>query len=424
MPLLGCIADDLTGATDIAGMLAQAGIQTEVVVDESAAWRRSNADAIVVALKTRTADVKTAVEKSKHAADALLGAGCRQIYFKYCSTFDSTAQGNIGPVADMLMDRLSATIAVVCPAFPANARTVYKGHLFVGDTLLSESSMRDHPLTPMRDSSLIRLLQPQTSRKVGLATLQQVRSGAGNLKKRLTELGEECGYGVVDALADEDLRIIGEVCLDMPLVTGGSGLASELARNYLTAGLIQPSKAPRARFKAHGHQAVVAGSCSAMTLQQIRQMQGACPVYQIDARELAIGEDVVTKSLSWSGLHLQNGPVLIYSSAEPTRLSGIQAELGAQRVGALIESALAKIIVGLVEQGVGQLIVAGGETSGAAVAALGVSRLRVGAEIDPGVPWMEAKFANTAGRAPLHLALKSGNFGTKDFFLKAWSKLS
>ncbi len=418
MVLIGCIADDFTGATDLAGMLVKGGFRTVQTIGVPEVPLPADVDAVVVALKSRTSPVGEAVSDSLGALEYLRSAGARQIYFKYCSTFDSTPQGNIGPVADALLDRLGADFTVVCPAFPANGRTIYKGYLFVGDALLSESGMRDHPLTPMTDASLVRVMRAQTIRKVGLVAHEAVRQGAQAIRTRFEALRREgVTYAVVDVLADTDLIALGAACAGLPLVTAGSGLALGLGGNFRD---MLPAEGAADRLPpTGGRRAVISGSCSVATRRQVALMCERHPSFRVLASDLAAGEDVVGRALDWAAG--QPDPVLIYATAEPDEVRAAQAAYGVAEAGEMVETALARIARGLVEGGVGQMIVAGGETSGAVVKALGVTGLTIGPEIDPGVPWTAT--LGRAGGAPLALALKSGNFGTEDFFLKAWDRL-
>lgn len=417
--LLGCIADDFTGGTDLAGMLVKAGMRTVQLIGVPEHPAPDDVDAVVIALKSRTSPVDDAVAQSLRALRWLREAGCRQFYFKYCSTFDSTPQGNIGPVAEALMRELGSDFTIACPAFPANGRTIYNGYLFVGDVLLNESGMRDHPLTPMTDASLVRVLQAQASHRVGLVGHADVADGAGAIARRFEALkAQACGFAVVDAVTDRDLVAIGLACADMPLVTGASGMASGLAENFRRRGLLTAADAAGVLPATGGSRAVVAGSCSPATQRQVEAMRQRAPAFHVDARDLFHGIDVVAAALEWAAPLLNDGPVLVYSTAAPEVVREIQERNGASSSGEAVEGALADIAQGLVGLGVGQLIVAGGETSGAVVRALGVSGLRIGPEIDPGVPWTVG--LREGGAAPLALALKSGNFGTDDFFLKAW----
>ena len=419
-PLLGCIADDFTGATDLAGMLVKAGLRTVQMIGVPASSPPPDVDAVVVALKSRTAPVEEAVTASLAAWQWLQRAGCRQLYFKYCSTFDSTDRGNIGPVTDALMSALGTRFTIACPAFPENRRSVYKGYLFVGDVPLSESGMQDHPLTPMTDSNLVRVLQRQTRRKVGLLDHEIVRRGRSAIAERMRSM--EAGgveIAIVDALSNDDLMAIGEACATLPLVTAASGVALGLPQNFLRSGALAARTTASALPSVAGLRAIVSGSCSLATQAQVAHaIRCGMPSCALDPLALASDANAVRDVLQWARSRLPGGPVLVYATASARQVKAAQTRLGAERAGALVEEALAAIARGLVESGVRQLVVAGGETSGAVVHALGVRGLRIGPEIDPGVPWT----VNIAD-PPLALALKSGNFGTEDFFLKAWDLL-
>ena len=417
--LLGAIADDFTGATDLANTLVKEGMRAVQTIGVPGADAEiGDADAVVVALKSRTIPARDAVRQSLEALEWLRANGARQIFFKYCSTFDSTDAGNIGPVADALLDALSGEIAIACPAFPTNGRTVYRGYLFVGDELLSESSMKDHPLTPMRDANLVRVLARQTANQVGLVSHERVSAGADAIGEALGELKKSgVRHAIVDAIDDLDLRVIGEAVKGLELITGGSGIALGLPENFRRDGLLDSSGAARLP-DVDGRAAVLAGSCSVATRSQLSHVTEKWPTYAIEPARLAEGEDVAGEALSWAAQKGAGTPTVIYSSAAPEDVSRAQEAIGRERAGALVEDAMAKIAVGLVEQGVRRFVVAGGETSGAVVSALGVQALRIGPEIDPGVPWTEA-----AGDPALALALKSGNFGAEDFFTKALGML-
>ena len=416
MPLLlGCIADDFTGATDLANTLVKGGM-TAVQVIGVPTGPLPEADALIIALKSRTAPVGEAVAQSLAACDALLAAGAKQIFWKYCSTFDSTDQGNIGPVADALLKRLGSGFALACPAFPTNGRTIYLGHLFVGNALLNESGMENHPLTPMTDANLVRVLGRQTDGAVGLVPFNTVEQGAAATRQAMMRLGEQGRrYAIVDAVTDQHLLAIGEAAAQHALITGGSGVAMGLPENFRRAGLL-PARGNAASLPPmQGMAAVVAGSCSRATLGQIGLARDHVPVLELDALATPDAAALTAQSLEWvAGKLSADRPVVIAASAPPEKVAALQAKLGRDAAGALIETAMAAIAEGLVAQGVGRLVVAGGETSGAVVQRLGVTALRIGPEIDPGVPWT---FAEPRG---LHLALKSGNFGARDFFLKAF----
>ena len=423
--LLGCIADDFTGATDLANNLVRAGMRVVQAMGVPAQPLDSDADAVVVALKSRTLPVAEAIAQSLAALRWLQAQGARQTYFKYCSTFDSTAQGNIGPVTEALMEALGTDFTIATPAFPDNQRTVFKGHLFVGDVLLNESGMQNHPLTPMTDANLVRVLQGQCRRKVCLIDYKVVAQGEAAIRARIEQLrADGVGVAVVDAISNDDLLRLGPALKDRPLVTAGSGVAIGLPANFGIA----PSSTASALPRATGLQAVVSGSCSLATNRQVLTfIQAGGPALGIDplqiAAQQATGVDVVADALAWAGPLLNQGPVLIYSSADATAVKSVQGMLGVEAAGALVERTLAAIARGLVGLGVRQLVLAGGETSGACVQALAISQMKIGPQIDPGVPWCHAQ-TEAAPQEGLHLTLKSGNFGTDDFFSKAFALLA
>ncbi len=420
--LLGCIADDFTGATDLANNLVRAGMRVvqTIGVPEAPLAADAAADAVVVALKSRTIAADQAVAQSLAALRWLRAQGARQIYFKYCSTFDSTPAGNIGPVTEALMQALDCDFTIATPAFPDNGRTVFKGYLFVGDQLLSESGMRQHPLTPMTDANLVRVLQAQTRRRVGLIEQRTLAAGSDAIRARIADLrAEGVGIAIVDAVSNDDLWRLGPALAELPLVTAGSGVAIALPANFGLAPAAQAAALPA----ASGLQAVLAGSCSQATQAQVAHFI-ACghPALALDPLRMAAGDAVVRQALDWAqGRLAADAPLLVYSTAEPAAVQAIQQRLGVARAGELVEQTLAAIARGLVGLGVRQLVVAGGETSGACVQALGVAQLRIGAQIDPGVPWCHA--ASPLAPQGLHIALKSGNFGGEDFFTRAFAVL-
>ncbi|TDP72811.1 3-oxo-tetronate kinase [Roseateles toxinivorans] len=417
--ILGVIADDFTGATDVASMLVRAGMRTVQVIGVPAADAAlPDADAVVVALKSRTTPADQAVAESLAALRWLQQAGARQFYFKYCSTFDSTPAGNIGPVAEALMAALGADFAIACPAFPENGRTVFRGHLFVGDQLLSDSGMRSHPLTPMLDANLVTVLQAQAEGPVGLLRYDTLARGLQATRERIAALrAEGVRLAVADAVNNDDLRVLAQACADLPLITAGSGVALGLPEVYAARGWLRPDAQAAQLPSIGGKAAVLSGSCSTATNAQVQQwLEAGKPGFRVDALALAEGIDVAAAALAWAAQ--QQEPVLIYATAAPQQVQAVQAALGVERAGQLVEHCLARVAQGLVEGGVRRLVVAGGETSGAVVQALGVQSLRIGAPIDPGVPWTQAQ-----GRQLL-LALKSGNFGGIDFFAKALGQVA
>ena len=423
--VLGCIADDFTGATDLANNLVRGGMRVVQAIGVPTQPLDTQADAVVVALKSRTLPVHDAIAQSLAALRWLQAQGAQQIYFKYCSTFDSTIQGNIGPVAEALMAALGTDFTIATPAFPDNHRTVFKGHLFVGDALLNESGMQNHPLTPMNDANLVRVLQGQCAGRVGLIDYRVVAQGGAAIQARIAQLRSQgVRLAVVDAISNDDLMRLAPALKGMPLVTAGSGVAIGLPGNIGLA----PSSTASALPPAVGRQAVVSGSCSLATNRQVQAfIQSGRPSLAIDPLQIsarqAAGGDVVADTLAWAQPLLAQGPLLVYSSAEAKAVKAVQEQLGAGAAGALVEHTLASIARGLVTLGVRQLVLAGGETSGACVQALNISQLRIGPQIDPGVPWCHAQSDAAAG-AGLHLTLKSGNFGTDDFFSKAFGQLA
>ncbi len=414
--LLGCIADDFTGATDLANTLVKGGMRTiQLLGVPRPGLEVPPADCIIIALKSRSNPPPEAVQMSLAALDWLRNHGAQQYYFKYCSTFDSTDSGNIGPVSDALLDALGGNITVFNPAFPTNKRTVYKGYLFVGDELLSESGMRHHPLTPMTDPSLVRVLQRQTPHKVGLVQYATVVNGPRAVREALDGFGKRgVRHVVLDAITDEHLISLGEACAHLKLITGGSGMAMGLPANFVRAGSLKPGQ----RYdlpKVSGPTAVLAGSCSVATQEQVAEMKKAHATFGLDPLAIATGRDQAQEALAWADTRLSDKPILIYSTAAPEQVSAVQNQVGREQAGTMIESTLGRIAQGLVAKGVRRLVVAGGETSGAVVGALGVQGLLIGPEIDPGVPW-----TFSIGKPTLALALKSGNFGAPDFFSKAF----
>jgi uncharacterized protein YgbK (DUF1537 family) len=417
MAILGIIADDFTGATDIAGMLVKNGMRTIQTIGVPAQGTiPDDVDAVVVALKTRSIAATDAIAESLAALKTLQAAGCVRFFFKYCSTFDSTDKGNIGPVGDALLDALGGKQAIYCPAFPENGRTIFFGHLFVGELLLSDTHMRHHPLNPMTESSLVRVLARQTKHKVGLVPLKQVQAGSASLRTALDKLAADgVRHVIVDAVADTDLGIIGEAVGDDVLVTGGSGVALGLPAAYRRRGLLAHKSGADALPKVGGAAAVLAGSCSAATLGQIANFKGAHLALDTDA--ICRGEPVADTALAWAKGKLGNGPILLSASDKPEAVKALQQKYGVEKSSHAIEKTMAQLATGLVAAGVSRLVVAGGETSGAVVGALDVTALRIGPEIDPGVPWTAS-----VGQKLL-LALKSGNFGAPDFFTKAFDRL-
>ena len=425
--LLGCIADDFTGATDLANNLVRAGMRVVQTIGVPDAPLPADCNAVVIALKSRTIAPEQAVAQSLEALRWLQAQQVQQVYFKYCSTFDSWYQGevrgNIGPVTEALMQAMACDFTIATPAFPDNQRTVFKGHLFVGDLLLSDSGMKNHPLTPMQDANLVNVLQAQCDKRVGLIDYRCVAKGSDAISQRIAELkSQDVSIAVVDALSNDDLLRLGPALKHMPLVTAGSGVAIGLPGNWG----IKPA-ADSARLPApQGLQAIVSGSCSVATQAQVAHFvkQGG-QAYQLDPLAWpsnTAAEEIAEHVLAWAQALLAQGPVLVYSTADAEQVKSVQQARGTQQAGEHTEQVLAMVALGLVKLGVGQLVVAGGETSGACVQALGVTMLSIGAQIDPGVPWCHAPCA-LSSLDNVHLTLKSGNFGSEDFFSKAFSAL-
>ena len=417
--LIGAVADDITGATDLCLMLTRAGLRTLQVMGVPAAGAvLPDADAVVIALKSRTIPADQAVALSVAAAQVLIAGGAGQVLFKYCSTFDSTDAGNIGPVTAALMALMAVDLTIACPAFPANGRTVYQGHLFVGDRLLSDSPMKDHPLTPMRDADLVRVLGRQTALAVGLLPLATLRAGGARAAfDRARAAGQR--ILIADAVSDDDLMALGAACADMALVTGGSGIAMGLAQNFAAAGRVTPGALPRRMQAPVGRSVVLAGSCSAATLGQIAEARRAgMPVLALDVAAIAEGTQTAAEVADWAVAQTGPLPPVICSSVAPAALAAVQGLLGQAASGELVEQTLARIACLLQAKDFSRFVIAGGETSGAVVAALGVSTLAIGPEIDTGVPWTRC-----VDGPDVALALKSGNFGASDFFVRAWSLL-
>ncbi len=424
-PFLGCIADDFTGATDLANNLVRAGMRVVLTVDVPADDERVDADAVVVALKTRTIAPSAAVEQSLHACRWLRKQGAGQIYFKVCSTFDSTAAGNIGPVIEALMDELDCAFSIATPAFPENQRTVVHGHLFVGDTLLSDSGMRQHPLTPMTDANLVRVLQaqlnPAKGRQVGLVDYRAVAQSAEAIRKRMDKLQSEgIAITIVDALTKEDLDRLGEALRDSVFLTASSGLGDSLPRNWGFTPSTRVSLPP-----ARGQKAILAGSCSVATNGQVQHfIREGGEAYALDPLRLAADIELeIARVLAWADACWRSEgalPLLVYSTAQPAEVAAAHAQLGVARSGAIVEQAMSALARAFVKRGVGSLVVAGGETAGICVQALEIRQMQIGPQIDPGVPWCYAA-SSTAGNGGLHIALKSGNFGSPDFFDKAFA---
>jgi len=416
---LGCIADDYTGASDLANTLTRCGLRTVQTIGVPADdLALPEIDAVVVSLKSRSIEPGLAVARSRSAERWLRGRGAGHVLFKICSTFDSTDAGNIGPVMDALRADAGETIVLVTPAFPATGRTVYQGNLFVGPVPLNESPLKDHPLNPMHDSNLVRVLARQSRTRIGLLDLAEVARGPDAVRRRLAALaGSGFGAVIADAVFETDLETLGAVARDHRISVGASGLGLGLARALVASGQIGPHPVnARSGAAVGGPAACLAGSCSQATLQQVAAAEAVMPVLHLDPDQVVAGRDEARRALQWARERLENGRVLIASSSTPDQVAALQARHGRDAVGHAIEQAMADIAQGLVQAGVRRLVVAGGETSGAVVDRLGIPGFLIGAEIAAGVPVLRAVGA-TGG--DMLLALKSGNFGGPEFFSDA-----
>lgn len=420
--LLGAIADDLTGATDLALTLAKEGMSVvQVIGVPDAGAPLPDADAIVIALKSRTMPPNDAIAESLQAAEALRAHGAGQYLFKYCSTFDSTDQGNIGPVAEALLDWQQADFTVACPAFPTNGRSIYQGHLFVGDVLLSDSSMRNHPLTPMQDANLVRVLarQCRPDSRVGLIPYTVVEDGVTAVRKAMDQLRQDGHrFAILDALNDTHLRTLGAALSDLELVTGGSGIAMGLPENFRQSGRLSAAVSDNSFPPGAGQTLILSGSCSAATQQQVARATAAMPALALDPLQISAGTQSAESVIAWIKQQPPGGPVLVYSTADPKSVEKAQAALGREAAAARIEDLFGTVAATLYRDGVSQFVVAGGETSGAVIQALGLQALHIGPEIDPGVP-----LTFTEQPRPTYCVLKSGNFGSPEFFSKAISAI-
>jgi uncharacterized protein YgbK (DUF1537 family) len=418
--VLGAIADDFTGATDLAGLLARSGypVSLRLELPDPAEPVQQAASIEIIALKCRTIPKHQAIDQVLTAFAWFKARDIEQLYWKYCSTFDSTETGNIGPVAEALMNALPTKQTIYCPAFPENNRNVFMGHLFVGENLLHESPMRDHPLTPMRDSNLQRLLSPQVKGRVGLIDRNVVAKGSRAIRSRLRELAnDEVAHVIIDAINETDLEAIAEASQNLALITGGSALARPIPALFAARGLLDNRREDPVTRNVGEGQIVLSGSCSAMTRAQVEEYRKHAASYQIDA--VALAESGTAAVIDWISSLPAGTPKIVYATTDPSSLQAVQSKLGAQRAGAIVEEALAEIAIAAFSHGIRRFVVAGGETSGAVAQALGVSRLVVGAEIAPGVPWTYASIHGT----DVAFGLKSGNFGTPSFFSVALNML-
>ncbi|OMO26011.1 3-oxo-tetronate kinase [Vibrio lentus] len=417
--LLGVIADDFTGATDIAGFLVENGMRTIQLNGIPTGDFDAAADAVVISLKSRSCPVDEAITDSVTALKWLQSQGCQQFYFKYCSTFDSTAEGNIGPVTDALLAELGESFTMVCPALPVNGRTVYNGHLFVFGELLSDSGMRNHPVTPMTDSSVVRMMDAQSEGVSGLVNFQTIEQGSDSVTARFEELKSQGNrYAVVDAFNSEHLVTLGQAAKSLKLITGGSGLAAGIAKNW-TEHLVDQSDAKLAGSPVKAPTVVFSGSCSVMTNQQVAAYKQLAPHFAIDVKACLSNGQYANEVFDWVMTNSQGDfAPLVYATADAAALKAIQEEYGAQASSHAVEQFFSQLAIKLQQHGVKNFIVAGGETSGVVTQSLAVKGFHIGPQIAPGVPWVKSV------EGELSLALKSGNFGDESFFAKAQSFFS
>jgi uncharacterized protein YgbK (DUF1537 family) len=422
--ILGCIADDYTGASDLANTLTKAGLRTVQTVGlPGVGLTLPEVDAVVISLKIRSIDAEHAIAAARSADQWLRNRGAAHVLYKICSTFDSTDKGNIGPVTEALAADAGSAITLVTPAFPETGRTVYCGHLFVGSQPLNESPLKDHPLNPMRDANLVRVLARQSAGKIGLLDLHAIAKGSEFARKKLAEL-RDTGHtaAIVDAVFEHDLDVIGEVALAEKLSTGASGMGLGLARALVNSGRvpIAASNFSQTMRPVGGLSAIVAGSCSSATLEQIAVAARSMPVLRLDPDRLIADPDQIEAAIAWAGERMSKGAVLIAASADPETVARVQSKYGRQRSGHAIETAMAAIVAALVAKGVRRIVLAGGETSGAAVDGLAIPAFLIGPEIAPGVPVLRS-LGNS--QQDLLMALKSGNFGGPDFFERALAQM-
>ena len=416
---LGIIGDDFTGSSDIANNLKKSGMQVSMYAGIPTLLpseiKKESTDAAVIALKTRTIPIEEAISESLKALAWLKDCGCEQFIFKYCSTFDSTKKGNIGPVTDAIMEELNTDFTIACPSFPDAGRTVYFGHMFVNGKPLNESGMENHPLTPMTDHNLVRWLNYQTKDNVGLIDFQTISKGANSIKERIQTLKTDgYKYAIVDTIKNDDFEIICNGVKDLPFLTGGSGIALGLPKIYKDRGLLSATNFEIP--KNNSNAIILSGSCSVATINQINIYKEKNPSLYISPDEVINNEDLVEKVFSWIKDNETLSP-LIYSSSDTKTVTEKQKQYGQEILANKIETFFELLSKKLVKDNFGTFISAGGETSGAVIKGLGVQELKIGEEISHGVPALWSPHSN--GNKPISVTLKSGNFGQTDFFERA-----
>lgn len=419
-PIFGVIADDLTGGMETASMLVSLGVGVQFVTNPQTAMKVGTAPVVVIAQKTRVIPAKEAVRMSEAAARALLELGARQLFFKYCATFDSTDEGNIGPVADRLLEMAGQPVTMFCPAAPEVGRTVYNGHLFVGTQLVSDSPKRFDPLTPMTDPDLVRVLQRQSAFPVGLLPHRLLRADLGLLRKHVDdEQARGVRHFIADAIYDEDLAAIAELTADWKVVTGNSPIVQHYPAIWRRRGLLDEKPSGQPLPAVGGHAVVLAGSCAERTLEQLAAFEAVRPVFRIDLTSLAAAEEAIGSALAWARPRIGTGPIAIATSAAPEKVRQAQEKLGRDGAARLAETILGQLAVELRKLGARRFVVAGGETSGTVVERLGIDRLRIGRYAGPGVSRATSEMGE-----PIALCLKSGKLGPVDMFLSVLEQMT
>lgn len=419
-PIFGVIADDLTGGMETASMLVSLGVGVQFVTNPQTAMKVGTAPVVVIAQKTRVIPAKEGVRMSEAAARALLELGTRQLFFKYCATFDSTDEGNIGPVADRLLEMAGQPVTMFCPAAPEVGRTVYNGHLFVGTQLVSDSPKRFDPLTPMTDPDLVRVLQRQSAFPVGLLPHRLLRADLGLLRKHVDdEQARGVRHFIADAIYDEDLAAIAELTADWKVVTGNSPIVQHYPAIWRRRGLLDEKPSGQPLPAVGGHAVVLAGSCAERTLEQLAAFEAVRPVFRIDLTSLAAAEEAIGSALAWARPRIGTGPIAIATSAAPERVRQAQEKLGRDGAARLAETILGQLAVELRKLGARRFVVAGGETSGTVVERLGIDRLRIGRYAGPGVSRATSEMGE-----PIALCLKSGKLGPVDMFLSVLEQMT
>ena len=413
--VFGVVADDLTGGMETAAMLVAQGIPCGFVTDPAALADLPDMPAYVVAQKTRVIPAADAVAKMEAGARALLNRKTRQLFFKYCATFDSTDEGNIGPVTDMLMELTGAECTAFCPGSPDLARTVYNGHLFLGTQLISESPKRFDPLTPMTDPDLVRVLQRQTSTPVGLLSLPLLRGGQDRLRAHLAqEIAQGRHFFITDSVAPEDLDVVAALTLDWPVMTGNATIVRHYPPLWKAKGWIRSDEALPTLPAVNGAGVVLSGSCADRSMEQLAAFEAERPVLRLDLLAMPDAKAAIAEALAWALPRLAEGPVAIATSASPAAVRAAQDRYGRSGAASLAEAIIGGLAVALRDAGVRRFVVAGGETSGSVVEHLGIRELQVGAYGGPGIG-----NAVTRGEDPMAFCLKSGKLGPVDMFLSA-----